>query len=489
MTGTVAFTVLVAGGNRDQVAFDSYSSQLVAIVDMLALEVAGEIDSSSQENGQTRNRRQRRNLIDIQVDSTSYSKGQRRLAQHLGVDTPASITNVQRVGFTSSPDISDASVFEGGACPASLGSSGDRCEKVTASIDLFVGTQFNVEEIQSAFQQGLEKGVARGRLQHFLKESYPQSIVTIASGQRVSSTPEPISASTEQEGDAPTSTEVAPGAITGIVLAIASGGLLTVLALVVTRRRRVKSNWKDDSIDVTVERASIDGKTLPEVTGLEWGPPEDIQYNEDIDDWSTPSMATGQPTVVIVGTEEHGGDYPQPLDDNFSMVSADEAKDAPSQAGSVTSGMHPGDRSAVSERTGHCSSLGSVSSTGFMSGNQIVDLHDGRLRDYIPGIADFDDLEAAILAGDWAALGATAAALASQNDGSVVSDRHTAASWDEESRDMSTRSRAWQDTIDANKAAELDQLIEQGNWAAIIEVAAKYEWENNEGNDTDHVEV
>ena len=98
-------------------------------------------------------------------------------------------------------------------------------------------------------------------------------------------------------------------------------------------------------------------------------------------------------------------------------------------------------------------------------------------RDYTPGIANLDDLEAAIMAGDWEALGATASSLAGGTDDesqrSVVSSQ--AASMAGESNDgYSLQSKAWQDVIDATKAAELDELISSGNWAALIQTAERY---------------
>ena len=45
---------------------------------------------------------------------------------------------------------------------------------------------------------------------------------------------------------------------------------------------------------------------------------------------------------------------------------------------------------------------------------------------------------------------------------------------DDGSHALSNLSKTWEDVIDAAKAAELDQLIQSGNWAAIVEAAARY---------------
>jgi len=80
--------------------------------------------------------------------------------------------------------------------------------------------------------------------------------------------------------------------------------------------------------------------------------------------------------------------------------------------------------------------------------------------------ASINELESQIEAGDWAAVGATAALLA------AASDSQSGAS-----RSMASKSRETRDatSVDAARAAELDHLVDTGDWDGLIAAAARYE--------------
>ena len=82
-----------------------------------------------------------------------------------------------------------------------------------------------------------------------------------------------------------------------------------------------------------------------------------------------------------------------------------------------------------------------------------------------------DDLDTAIEAGDWAAVGATAALLASASD----SASHVSGASSHRSR--STKSSV--SSLDAARAAELDQLVDAGDWEGVVLAAAKFEAESS----------
>lgn len=82
-----------------------------------------------------------------------------------------------------------------------------------------------------------------------------------------------------------------------------------------------------------------------------------------------------------------------------------------------------------------------------------------------------DDLDTAIEAGDWAAVGATAALLASASD----SASHVSGASSQRSR--STNSSV--SSLDAARAAELDQLVDAGDWEGVVLAAAKFEAESS----------
>ncbi len=451
--GTVTFSIVVKAGKLNHLPLKAYSSKLIMAVDSLALEVVEDMERSMDTNGYNR-RRRILNSLDVDVHTAHHH----RFLERLRVNLPGSITHVQTSDFTSTPQVSASNNFLGGACPSTFGDvDADRCEEITASISLFVGDGY-IAEIQNAFQAGLEDGVTSGRLKNLFTETYPKSRVKIVSGEVILDTKE--DASMSQEAGLDVSRHMSAGAIVGIILALLAV-LLAILLGLRSCQRWLKPNMKEDSTAYTIDKESVDVNTLPESDGLA----RSDQDGEDNDNWSTPTNVSKKPDVVFLSSDL--GQYIIPLDDNLSYASAEGSKNAHMRDASVVSGM-----------SGRIpSSLGSTSTAGFISEAR-VELHDGKSKHDIPGLGKIEDLEATILAaiqtGDWEAVGATAAVLASQPDCSF-SGRHTIASLDEQSRDGSTKSITWQSAIDATKAAELDQLIEQGNWAGIIDAAARYE--------------
>ena len=80
-----------------------------------------------------------------------------------------------------------------------------------------------------------------------------------------------------------------------------------------------------------------------------------------------------------------------------------------------------------------------------------------------------DQLDSLIESGDWAAVGATAALLA------AASDSHSGASLSRGAGGTAhSRSRDSQ-SVDAARAAELDHLVDAGDWEGVVAAAAKFE--------------
>ena len=75
-------------------------------------------------------------------------------------------------------------------------------------------------------------------------------------------------------------------------------------------------------------------------------------------------------------------------------------------------------------------------------------------------------LDNLIEAGDWAAVGDTAALLAAASDSASIDSKSHAQGRSERSRDT-TRSG-----VDSARAAELDQLIDAGDWEGVVLAAA-----------------
>lgn len=78
--------------------------------------------------------------------------------------------------------------------------------------------------------------------------------------------------------------------------------------------------------------------------------------------------------------------------------------------------------------------------------------------------ASREQLDHLIEAGDWAAVGATAALLAAASDSQSFSSRSRASIHSRDSGD-----------VDAHRAAELDHLVDAGDWEGVVLAAAKYQ--------------
>ncbi len=86
------------------------------------------------------------------------------------------------------------------------------------------------------------------------------------------------------------------------------------------------------------------------------------------------------------------------------------------------------------------------------------------------------DLDTAIEAGDWAAVGATAALLAAASDSQSYSSKS------EQYTGTRSRSGSSVSSLDVARAAELDHLVDAGDWEGVVLAAAKYEGDESKGS-------
>jgi len=83
-----------------------------------------------------------------------------------------------------------------------------------------------------------------------------------------------------------------------------------------------------------------------------------------------------------------------------------------------------------------------------------------------------DDLNAAIEAGDWAVVGATAALLA---DSKYTSDHSMSSSYEGAGGSAAQSFAESSDSSSINRAAELDKMVEAGDWEGVVLTAAQFE--------------
>eukprot|EP00531_Pseudo-nitzschia_arenysensis_P005952 CAMPEP_0116116244 /NCGR_PEP_ID=MMETSP0329-20121206/934_1 /TAXON_ID=697910 /ORGANISM="Pseudo-nitzschia arenysensis, Strain B593" /LENGTH=872 /DNA_ID=CAMNT_0003609725 /DNA_START=149 /DNA_END=2767 /DNA_ORIENTATION=- len=86
------------------------------------------------------------------------------------------------------------------------------------------------------------------------------------------------------------------------------------------------------------------------------------------------------------------------------------------------------------------------------------------------------DLDTAIEEGDWAAVGATAALLAAASDSQSYSSKS------EQYTGTRSRSGSSVSSLDVARAAELDHLVDAGDWEGVVLAAAKYEGDESKGS-------
>ena len=86
------------------------------------------------------------------------------------------------------------------------------------------------------------------------------------------------------------------------------------------------------------------------------------------------------------------------------------------------------------------------------------------------------DIDQAIETGDWAAVGATAALLAAASDSQSMSSRTSGYTG------TASKSGSSVSSLDAARAAELDHLVDAGDWEGVVLAAAKYEASEGEGD-------
>jgi len=270
-----------------------------------------------------------------------------------------------------------------------------------------------------------------------------------------------------------------PYYIVGIALGASLVGLFAARSLVVNRRRRGSQLPGDECIDSDSESTAY-GRKL-----------------RGVDDEDVEAMRVEKGQSVVIGA--------------YSEVSRDESEsdDVGSSGWSSSAGMSSLNTGAsVDSAEFFGSSLAAIGAASnvhkkFLNGANKEKIYpiksvdessqsDGsdpkRDSDFdmSPGrqqrqMVSRDDLEKQIEDGDWASVGATAAVLASDSrstEGSVSSAFSTGSSSGLSSA-LSGTSR------DRARAAELDRLVESGDWDGVVLAAAKFEAESDRDDRTD----
>jgi hypothetical protein len=378
------------------------------------------------------------------------------------------------------------------ACPSDLASPNDRCEQVTASVGLFLDEEAP-QIVRQLYEAALDRAIGQGRLQDALTEINPNSPVRILTSNGVNG-----SRSTESES-------LSAGATAGIVIgAFAAVGLLG--AIFISRRREEKPADVLQPVSSTIIPSGVEfeldssaeeeldspdkhrideeagtvqsGEAVLGATKPEYGGNHDgkSQSSSSMDGWSN---AGGNQDYIQALNEENQGQGARSRTSSASSAghsgwssnytsSIDSGGGSPDEIDNTSPGTLMVDLGAGSgiAAIDFSSEIGNRTEIDFSSeiGNRTE-------IDFSSEIGSRTELDNAIVAGDWAAVGATAAVLAANASGH--SDSESSLS----SRPSSTRTgdSSQKSAKEMQKAAELDRLIEVGDWEGVITAALKFE--------------
>jgi len=230
----VSYMILVPGGIKHDIDVGDYSPYLVKIMNELASEVEVQLFDQSEASpmevrvASSQSGTERQNGNSTESHTSAFQ-----------VELPTGIEQIQDMGFTSTPLLTDEGIFVRGPCPTQSGSEDrHRCEQVTASIRLglvesMIPTPQVAEALIDAFEDALRTAILDGRLDELLLEFFPWTDLIILSGYHVSST---IAVQTTSPTISPQEA-IEEGneivSVTLVVIACGLCGLLLVLALVV----------------------------------------------------------------------------------------------------------------------------------------------------------------------------------------------------------------------------------------------------------------
>ena len=307
---------------------------------------------------------------------------------------------------------------------------------ITATITIIFQPGEPTQKITQQFSEELNTAISNGELENALNLEWPGSDVYIIDN-------------TLGLGNDNSDRTISDGGITGIV--IGGVALLAVLGFLLVRRSPPAQD--DEALEPPPKEPE------KEITA----PQEPMK---------TPKVEE-TPVAVLGATAPDYGKMEDAMVDNDDAL-ANRSVDSSSNAGSSgwsssagVSSLNTGSHDGLST-DGPISAFGTtLAALGRTKTEPTPQVKEGGTGGEAPRVVTRADLDSAIESGDWAAVGATAALLAAASDSQSYSSN---------SRAMESQSRASDTTsIDAARAAELDHLVESGDWEGVVLAAAKFE--------------
>jgi hypothetical protein len=455
------YTVVVVNGITENVPEASYVLDLIASMNVVAVEVASEVDfGGTRSNGSSRRRLEVRvslpTFIDRVVDAGGFT------------DTPEFVDGVFELGgmccslgfgsirshcseMLSLP--TQSLIFHCVACPSDLANpDNDKCEQVTASVGLFLDDEAP-QAARQLYQTALDRAIVEGRLQDALMEINPDSPVRIITGK------------------SPGTNGVTSRYTVGIVIgAVAVLGLMVAI-LIVRKRKRKRA------FDELQPVSSIPfGKEFePDSTGTEELDSAERQRTDE----EAGTVQSGNATLGA--TKAY---YGQPSSDDgmqsyiggrsresstasagMSSINSDSASSNEVEASTFGTKMPDPDTAIVAEDEDARGATADYQSS-FSSIQSSIQTGDSSLK------VRMDEQKAAELyrlieGGDWEGILMHADSKLSKNDKSLDV---SISSHQQDSQGSASGAVA----ADEPKAAELHRLINRGDWEGVIRAASTF---------------
>jgi hypothetical protein len=312
------------------------------------------------------------------------------------------------------------------ACPSDLANpDNDKCEQVTASVGLFLDDDEAPQVARQLYQAALHRAIVQGRLQDALMEINPDSPARILTGKS------PVTNGVNSSHS-----------IAKIVVEVVAPVLVLMLALFIVRKRKGKP-----AVDKSQPVLSIP-------FGVEFEPDSTPEEGHD--------SAEKQTTDEEAGAVQSGEAILEAAKAHNMQSSSDADWSRADRVQMNVEGRSP----ASSTKSAGLSRSPSIYMSSLDSGCAYAEdeLDPSTFEDNIMFVADTGstELDHAIVAGDRAAVGATTAALLAAS----ASGRY-----DSESSSIETGYSSLKVRVDEQMAAELDRLIEGGDWEGIIRAA------------------
>jgi hypothetical protein len=334
-------------------------------------------------------------------------------------------------------------------CPTDLDEATQQCQRVNARVELVVTEEHANEETISAYRQALLENIQRGKLIEALALINPDSPVFIATGE----------GNNDESRDIESTPTISAGAIIGIAIA----ALVICVGSVILHRRTTHLRQENLQRQYASDIQPVEDLDLPQQS----------ESDSSEQGYAMPFLQfqqSGDPQLRVAasGAAAAAGSSSGTTGYSLSPTNKKEGKDTVDDNASAADISYE-NSSGWSDN--FSASMGSIEAGDLDSpSNKIVGSPPSAISNDPTTSQRLDDLEAAMSAGDWSAVGASAALLAaSDQDMDQEPPRKNAKSLLRGNMD------APNSTMDEATAIEMEHMINGGDWEGVIQAAAKLE--------------